>query len=49
MIDKQAYMSLSKEEEVFTNFDKLQRNIEEKDMFIKDVITKFAQKMLDGG
>ena len=48
MISKQAYMSLSKEE-AFKVFDKLQIKLEEKDMFIKDVITKYAQKMLDGG
>ena len=48
MINKQAYMSLSKEE-AFKIFDKLQIKLEEKDMFIKDVITKYALKMLDGG
>ena len=48
MIDKQAYMSLSKEEAVKI-FDKLQIKLEEKDIFIKDVITSYAQKMLDGG
>ena len=48
MISKQAYMSLSKEE-AFKVFDKLQMKLEEKYMFIKDVITKYAQKMLDGG
>ena len=48
MIDKQAYMSLSKED-AFKIFDKLQIKLEEKDMFIKEDITKYAQKMLDGG
>ena len=48
MIDKQDYMSLTKEE-AFEIFDKLQIKLEEKDMFIKYVITKYAQKMLDGG
>ena len=35
--------------EAFKIFDKLQIKLEEKDMFIKDVTTKYAQKMLDGG
>ena len=48
MIDKQTCMSLSKEE-AFKIFDKLQKKLEEKDMFMKDVITKYAQKILDGG
>ena len=48
MINKQAYMSLSKEE-AFKIFDKLQKKLEDIDMFIQDVITKYAQKMLDGG
>ena len=44
MINEQAYMSLSKEE-AFKIFDKLQIKLEEKDMFIKDVTTKYAQTM----
>ena len=47
MIDKQDYMRLSKGES-FKIFDKLQIKLEEKDVFIKDVITKYAQKMLYG-